>query len=75
MDWMAIGSRIRTQREYLGYTREQFAGLLDVTPKFCADAVQNLPHSSAENRLYPLWKAGSSVQRTIDTAAGKLHGL
>lgn len=37
MDWMAIGSRIRTQREYLGYTREQFAELLDVTPKFCSD--------------------------------------
>ena len=37
MDWIAIGSRIRTQREYLGYTREQFAELLDVTPKFCSD--------------------------------------
>ena len=37
MDWMTIGSRIRTQREYLGYTREQFAELLDVTPKFCSD--------------------------------------
>lgn len=37
MNWAAIGSRIRTQREYLGYTREQFAELLEVTPKFCSD--------------------------------------
>lgn len=37
MDWTEIGSRIRRQREYLGYTREQFAELLDVTPKFCSD--------------------------------------
>ena len=29
MDWTAIGSRIRKQREYLGYTREQFAELLE----------------------------------------------
>lgn len=37
MDWVTIGSRIRRQREYLGYTRDQFAELLDVTPKFCSD--------------------------------------
>lgn len=37
MDWIAIGARIRSQREYLGYTRDQFAELLDVTPKFCSD--------------------------------------
>lgn len=37
MNWSAIGSRIRKQREYMGYTREQFAELLDVTPKFCSD--------------------------------------
>lgn len=37
MEWTEIGKRIRTQREYLGYTREQFAELLDVTPKFCSD--------------------------------------
>ena len=37
MDWSAIGVRIRKQREYLGYTREQFAELIDVTPKFCSD--------------------------------------
>ena len=37
MDWQAIGGRIRRQREYMGYTREQLAELLDVTPKFCSD--------------------------------------
>lgn len=37
MDWKAIGTRIRKQREFLGYTREQFAELLEVTPKFCSD--------------------------------------
>lgn len=37
MDWSAIGKRIRHQREYMGYTREQFAEQIDVTPKFCSD--------------------------------------
>ena len=37
MDWVTIGTRIRSQREYLGYTREQFAELLGATPKFCSD--------------------------------------
>ena len=37
MDWLAIGTRIRSQREYLGYTREQLAEYLGVTPKFCSD--------------------------------------
>ena len=67
MDWMAIGSRIRTQREYLGYTREQFAELLDVTPKFCSDIELgakgiSVPDSPAENGLYLVWKAGGRIQ-------------
>ena len=37
MDWSAIGKRIRQQREYMGYTREEFAEKIDVTPKFCSD--------------------------------------
>ena len=37
MDWAAIGSRIRKQREQFGYTREEFAEKLEITPKFCAD--------------------------------------
>ena len=37
MNWGEIGARIRSQREAFGYTRETFAEMLDVTPKFCAD--------------------------------------
>lgn len=37
MDWTAVGSRVRKQREYLGYTREQLAEQLDVSTKFCSD--------------------------------------
>lgn len=37
MDWVAIGGRVRKQRERFGYTREAFAEKLEVTPKFCAD--------------------------------------
>ncbi len=37
MDWGSIGTRIRKQRERFGYTREQFAEMLNITPKFCAD--------------------------------------
>ena len=37
MDWVNIGKRIRTQREYLGFTREMLAEKIDVTPKFCSD--------------------------------------
>ncbi len=37
MDWVGIGKRIRSQREYLGFTRESFAEKLSVTPKFCSD--------------------------------------
>ena len=29
--------RLNTRREYLGFTREQFAEKIDVTPKFCSD--------------------------------------
>ena len=37
MNWAEVGTRIRKQREYMGYTREQLAELLGVTPKFCSD--------------------------------------
>lgn len=37
MDWVSVGRRIRRQREAFGYTREHFAELLEVTPKFCSD--------------------------------------
>ena len=32
-----IGQRIRGQRELLGYTREDLAEAVGVTPKFCSD--------------------------------------
>ena len=34
MDWVAIGGRIRKQREYLGLTREQFAENWILPPSF-----------------------------------------
>ncbi len=37
MDWVSVGSRIRRQREYLGFTREVLAEKVDITPKFCSD--------------------------------------
>jgi len=37
LDLKMIGRRIRSQREFLGYTREQFAELIEKTPKFCSD--------------------------------------
>jgi len=37
LDFKKIGQRIRSQREFLGYTREQFAEIIDKTPKFCSD--------------------------------------
>ena len=59
MDWLAIGSRIRNQREQFGYTREAFAEKLGITPKFCADielgntgmSVQTLCNISAVLKL------------------------
>jgi transcriptional regulator with XRE-family HTH domain len=37
MDLLRIGERIRKQRESLGYSRDTFSELLDITPKFCSD--------------------------------------
>lgn len=37
MDWVNVGSRIRRQREFLGFTREDMAERIDVTTKFCSD--------------------------------------
>ena len=37
LDYKKTGSRIRAQRELLGYTREQLAEKLDVSTKFCSD--------------------------------------
>ena len=48
MDWESIGKRIRSQREYLGYTRENFAEKIDVTPKFCSDIELELKGMSVQ---------------------------
>lgn len=37
INYHEMGSRIRRQRELLGYTREQLAEKLDVSTKFCSD--------------------------------------
>lgn len=37
MDWVNVGARIRKQREFLGFTREEMAEKIDVTTKFCSD--------------------------------------
>lgn len=62
MDWAEIGGRIRKQREYLGYTREQFSELLDVTPKFCSDIELGLKGMS----IPTLCKIADSLQLSAD---------
>ncbi len=62
MDWTTIGIRIRRQREYLGYTREQFAELLDVTPKFCSDIELGVKGMSVPT----LCKIASSLRLSTD---------
>lgn len=37
INYFTMGSRIRKQRELLGYTREQFAEKIDVSTKFVSD--------------------------------------
>ena len=37
LDFVAIGERIRKQREFLGYTREYLAEQLSVSINFCRD--------------------------------------
>lgn len=37
INYKAMGTRIRKQRELLGYTREQLAERLEVSTKFCSD--------------------------------------
>ena len=37
LNFKMIEQRRGNQREFLGYTRKQFAELIDKTPKFCVD--------------------------------------
>ena len=72
MDWSAVGARIRYQREYIGYTREQFAELIDVTPKFCSDIELGLKGMSVPT----LCKISNSLHLSTDFILfGKENGL
>lgn len=62
MEWEAIGKRIRKQREFLGYTREEFAEKLDVTPKFCSDIELGLKGMSVQT----LCRISSVLNLTTD---------
>lgn len=62
MDWVSVGNRIRKQREYLGYTREQMAELLEVTPKFCSDIELGVKGMSVPT----LCKIASALRLTTD---------
>ena len=62
MNLESIGRRIRTQREAMGYTREQFAELLDVTPKFCSDIELGIKGMSVPT----LCKISEVLQLTTD---------
>ena len=57
-----IGQRIRSQREFLGYTREQFAELIEKTPKFCSDIELGVKGMS----LYTLNIIGSKLKLSAD---------
>lgn len=76
MNWRSIGARIRKQREFMGYTREAFAELIDVTPKFCSDIelgvkgmsvptlckISNTLHLSTDYILFGKEEATDSLQ-------------
>lgn len=48
MDLISIGQRIKKQRELKGYTREELAELVDITPRFCYDLEQGLKGMSLD---------------------------
>lgn len=71
MEWENIGKRIRRQRELLGYTREEFAEKLDVTPKFCSDIELGLKGMSVQT----LCKISSVLNLSTDyILLGKTNG-
>ena len=48
MEYKEIGTRIRTQRELLGYTREVLAEKIGVSSKFCSDIENGVKGMSVE---------------------------
>lgn len=59
---LMIGNRIRAQREYLGYTREKFAEMLDISVGFLNDVERGLKGLSTSNLL----KACEILHTTTD---------
>ncbi len=62
MDWVGIGNRIRRQREFLGYTREELAEMIDVTTKFCSDIELGLKGMS----IPTLCRISKTLQLSMD---------
>ena len=50
LDLYTMGERIRQAREDMGYTRETFSEMANITPRFCYDIMILNP----ERRAYPL---------------------
>ena len=48
-----IGTRVRTQREYLGITREGLCGFVSISPQFLSEIERGIKGVSAET-LYKL---------------------
>ena len=48
-----VGARIRTQREYLGLTREKLCDYVDISPQFFSEIERGIKGMSAET-LYKL---------------------
>lgn len=62
-----VGKRIRYQRELLGYTREDVAEALDITPKFCSDIELGLKGMS----LQTLYNISKILKITTDYILGE----
>ncbi len=59
---LGIGTRIRSQREKMGYTRDQLAEMVGISPKFCADI--ELGHSLMS--IETLCKLSSALMLSTD---------
>lgn len=62
MNLIDIGLRIRKHREFLGYSREEFAEQLDITPKFCSDIELGIKGMSVQT----LCKIASVLHLSVD---------
>ncbi len=62
MDWVSVGARVRKHREFLGFTREELAEKLEITPKFCSDIELGLKGMSVPT----LCKLASTLHLSTD---------